>query len=86
MPTQHLLGLFQSARRYCPHHVGHYLGMDVHDTPDVSRSQPLQPGMVITIEPGKPLTYPPNLLQYTSVAVLIKNFSVAELHLLLICQ
>uniref|UniRef100_A0A672Z7T5 Aminopeptidase P N-terminal domain-containing protein n=1 Tax=Sphaeramia orbicularis TaxID=375764 RepID=A0A672Z7T5_9TELE len=44
--------LFQAARRYCPHHVGHYLGMDVHDTPELSRSQPLQPGMAITIEPG----------------------------------
>ncbi|XP_062387796.1 xaa-Pro aminopeptidase 3 [Sardina pilchardus] len=40
------------ARRLCPHHVGHYLGMDVHDTPELSRSQPLQPGMAITIEPG----------------------------------
>lgn len=45
--------LSQAARRYCPHHVGHYLGMDVHDTPELSRSQPLQPGMAITIEPGK---------------------------------
>ncbi|CAI5785958.1 xaa-Pro aminopeptidase 3 isoform X1 [Podarcis lilfordi] len=44
--------LFKAVRKYCPHHVGHYLGMDVHDTPDVSRSIPLQPGMVITIEPG----------------------------------
>ncbi|XP_036408212.1 xaa-Pro aminopeptidase 3 [Megalops cyprinoides] len=42
----------KAARRYCPHHVGHYLGMDVHDTPELSRSQPLQPGMAITIEPG----------------------------------
>ncbi|TNN55636.1 putative Xaa-Pro aminopeptidase 3 [Liparis tanakae] len=44
--------VLKAARRYCPHHVGHYLGMDVHDTPETSRSQPLQPGMVITIEPG----------------------------------
>ncbi|KAM9326846.1 xaa-Pro aminopeptidase 3 [Gastrophryne carolinensis] len=43
---------FKAAQQYCPHHVGHYLGMDVHDTPDASRSLSLQPGMVITIEPG----------------------------------
>ena len=36
----------------CPHHVSHYLGMDVHDTPLVSRNLPLAPGMVITVEPG----------------------------------
>jgi len=40
------------ALRFCPHHVGHHLGMDVHDTPTVERSEPLQPSMVITIEPG----------------------------------
>ncbi|KAJ1961780.1 aminopeptidase [Dispira parvispora] len=35
-----------------PHHVGHYLGIDVHDTLDVSRNLELQAGMVVTIEPG----------------------------------
>ena len=32
--------------------MSHYLGMDVHDTPLVSRNIPLTPGMVITVEPG----------------------------------
>jgi Xaa-Pro aminopeptidase len=35
-----------------PHHVGHYLGLDVHDTNTISRSRVLEAGMVITIEPG----------------------------------
>ncbi|XP_022108080.1 probable Xaa-Pro aminopeptidase 3 isoform X1 [Acanthaster planci] len=40
------------AKQYCPHHVGHYLGMDTHDTGRISRSSQLQHGMVVTIEPG----------------------------------
>lgn len=43
---------FQAAYSFCPHHVSHYLGMDVHDTPTYSRSNPLSPGMVFTVEPG----------------------------------
>ncbi|XP_017042019.1 xaa-Pro aminopeptidase 3 [Drosophila ficusphila] len=38
--------------RFCPHHVSHYLGMDVHDTPHVPRNTRLVPGMVFTVEPG----------------------------------
>jgi len=42
----------QVLRELCPHDVGHFLGMDVHDVASVSKSTPLEPGMVITIEPG----------------------------------
>ncbi|XP_076809878.1 xaa-Pro aminopeptidase 3-like isoform X1 [Clavelina lepadiformis] len=43
---------YEVARKYCPHHVSHWLGMDVHDTQCVPRSIPLTPGMVVTVEPG----------------------------------
>jgi Xaa-Pro aminopeptidase len=46
-------------RKYCPHGIGHHLGLDVHDcshsTQNYRNSKKkfnLQPGMVITIEPG----------------------------------
>ncbi|CAG0902629.1 unnamed protein product [Cyprideis torosa] len=39
-------------RELCPHHVSHYLGMDVHDTPSISRAKPTEQGMVFTVEPG----------------------------------
>lgn len=35
-----------------PHHVGHYIGLDVHDCPGYSRSVPLKAGHCVTIEPG----------------------------------
>lgn len=44
--------LARAAYKFCPHHVSHYLGMDVHDTPSISRGVSLAPGMVFTIEPG----------------------------------
>jgi len=42
----------QVSREFCPHHVSHYLGMDVHDTDDIKRSIKLCPGMIVTVEPG----------------------------------
>ncbi|XP_028407640.1 xaa-Pro aminopeptidase 3-like [Dendronephthya gigantea] len=42
----------QLVRKLCPHHIGHHLGMDVHDISSVGKNLPLSEGMVITIEPG----------------------------------
>lgn len=40
----------ENVRKYCPHSISHFLGLDVHDTGDYMR--PLEPGMVLTVEPG----------------------------------
>jgi Xaa-Pro aminopeptidase len=38
--------------RYYPHALGHWIGMDTHDTPTVTTKTPIKPGCVLTIEPG----------------------------------
>ncbi len=44
-----------SYQRFYMHRTSHWLGLDVHDVGDYQREQrsrPLEPGMVITVEPG----------------------------------
>ncbi len=45
----------ETYRRYYMHNTSHWLGLDVHDVGDYSRdgaSRILEPGMVLTVEPG----------------------------------
>jgi len=39
-----------NVRKYYPHGTSHFMGLNVHDAGDPSR--PLEPGMVLTVEPG----------------------------------
>lgn len=39
-------------QKYYPHAIGHWLGLDVHDTPSIDSSTRLEGGMVVTVEPG----------------------------------
>lgn len=40
----------EASRPYYPHATSHFLGIDVHDVADYER--PLEPNMVLTVEPG----------------------------------
>ncbi|RDV29100.1 Xaa-Pro aminopeptidase [Alteromonas aestuariivivens] len=64
-------------QQYFLHGLGHYLGLDVHDVGDYKlngEDRPLQPGMVITVEPG---LYFPNQPQvpeaYRGIGVRIED-------------
>lgn len=42
---------YQAMNVLFPHHVGHYIGLDVHDCPGYLRSYALKAGQCITVEP-----------------------------------
>jgi Xaa-Pro aminopeptidase len=46
---------------YYMHGVGHWLGLDLHDTSIVKSTTPFQAGMVFTIEPGIYISHPETL-------------------------
>ncbi|KAI9472434.1 MAG: peptidase M24, structural domain-containing protein [Benjaminiella poitrasii] len=57
-----------------PHHVGHYLGLDVHDLHDLDRSRKLKENMVITIEPGLYVPYDNKFpKQYQGIGIRIED-------------
>ena len=55
---------------FMPHGLGHYIGLDVHDAGSMAR--PLEPNMVITVEPG---IYIPGLggVRHEDVALIREN-------------
>ncbi|ORY96526.1 peptidase M24, structural domain-containing protein [Syncephalastrum racemosum] len=69
-----------------PHHVGHYLGLDVHDTHDLDRSRKLKRNMVVTIEPGIYVPYDDSFpKEFQGIAIRIEDnvaVGVEEPHIL----
>lgn len=69
-----------------PHHVGHYLGLDVHDTHDLDRSRKLKRNMVVTIEPGVYVPYDDSFpKEFQGIAIRIEDnvaVGVEEPHVL----
>ena len=43
---------YKTLSQLFPHHVGHYIGLDLHDTPGLPRRERLKAGHVVTVEPG----------------------------------
>jgi len=65
------------------HKTSHYLGMDVHDVGryfDDGKPRPLEPGVVITVEPGLyfPLDAPDAAARYRGIGVRIEDDILIE--------
>lgn len=57
---------------YC-HSVGHYLGLDVHDTNTIGPYRTLEPGVVLAIEPGLYIPNDPQFGRYAGIGVRIED-------------
>lgn len=57
---------------YC-HSVGHYLGLDVHDTNTIGPHRTLEPGVVMAIEPGLYIPNHPQFGMYAGIGVRIED-------------
>lgn len=53
--------------------MGHYLGMDVHDTNTVGPHRTLEPGVVMAIEPGLYIPDHPQFGAYAGIGVRIED-------------
>jgi len=65
-----------AAGRYRPlycHSIGHWLGMDTHDTSSIPHDRPLQPGTVMAIEPGLYVPDEPAFGRYAGIGVRIED-------------
>lgn len=61
-------------RKLFNHHVGHYVGLDLHDTQYYSRRNPLRDGNVITIEPGVYIPYSDEYpMKYQGIGIRIED-------------
>jgi Xaa-Pro aminopeptidase len=72
-----------SYKRYFMHKTSHYLGMDVHDVGryfDQGKPRPLEPGVVITVEPGLyfSLEAPEAAARYRGIGVRIEDDLLIE--------
>lgn len=65
-------------RRFYPHGTSHWLGLDVHDAGDMKddqgRSRALEPGMVLTVEPGLYMPDDPDIpTQWQGIGIRIED-------------
>ncbi len=66
----------QLFKPYTVHSIGHWLGIDVHDSGDYQ--QLLAPGMVLTVEPGLYLTAANTILYSTATGITNINMRLEE--------